>query len=334
MTGASITGCGVALPDRELSNAELADSLPVSEDWILDRTGIRSRRVAGADDSTSSLAARAGSMAIRQAGLEPDQLDLVIVATITPDYQFPATACLVQAQLGCTHAGAFDLNAGCSGFLYALAQAQALVASGSLRRVLVCGADTLTRIADYSDPSSCILFGDGAGAVVVEGNEQPDGLASFVLCSDGSEPGLLWLDPGTRMIGMQGREVYRRAVDGMATSVLAVLAKADLALADVDLVVAHQANARILNAVASRLGIPPGKLPINIDAVGNTSAASIPLVLAEAADDGRLGAGDVVLLAAFGAGFAWGAGLIRWGITAPTRAVPPLVGRTARLESV
>jgi 3-oxoacyl-[acyl-carrier-protein] synthase-3 len=299
--------------------------LGIDEDWIVARTGVRSRRVAGEGETTTALAAEAGAAALARAELEAGALDLVIVATCTPDHGIPATAPMVAARLGASCA-AFDLNAGCAGFLYALAQAHACIASGAAGNVLVCGADVLSRVTDYSDPKSCVLFGDGAGAIVLARCED-DHLGPFLLASDGSRPELLWIPPGRAVLAMEGREVYRRAVEQMTASALEVLAQARLSADDVDLLVAHQANARIVKAVAERAGVPPERVPINIERFGNTSAASIPLVLAEAADSGELDDGDVVLLAAFGAGFTWGAGLMRWGAPAPKRAPALLAGR-------
>ncbi|MDQ3962969.1 MAG: ketoacyl-ACP synthase III [Actinomycetota bacterium] len=337
--GAAITGWGTALPSGSLGNAELAARLDISEDWIFQRTGIRARGIVAADETTSSLATQACRAALERAEVLPETIDLVIVATATPDYQLPATASIVQARVGCNNAGAFDLNAACSGFLYALAQANALVESGTCRRVLVCGAEALSKIVDYSDARSCVLFGDGAAAVVVEGTSSGGNLGPFVLRSDGSEPELLHVLPEERLIRMDGREVYRRAVEGMTDVLTEVLTRAGIGLDDVDHVVAHQANARIVEAVAERLGMDHGKLVMNIENVGNTSAASIPLALAGAADQGRLAAGDTVALAAFGAGFAWGAGLLTWAPARRSpqtkRRLPELVGTMSHLlESI
>lgn len=336
---AAVTGWGSALPTASLDNAALAARLDISEDWIFQRTGIRSRGVVSEGETTSSLAVDACRTALARADLLPDAIDLVIVATATPDYQLPATASIVQAALGCSNAGAFDLNAACSGFLYALAQANALVESGTCRRVLVCGAEALSPIVDYSDARSCILFGDGAGAVVVESTVWGGSLGPFVLRSDGAEPELLHVRPDERLIRMDGREVYRRAVEGMTEVLTEVMSRAGVGLDDVDHVVAHQANARIVEAVAARLGMDYGKLVMNIESVGNTSAASIPLALAGAADQGRLAPGDTVALAAFGAGFAWGAGLLTWEPVRrprePRRRLPELVGTVGhQLESL
>lgn len=310
---ASITGWGTALPPRTLTNADLASRVGVDEEWIVERTGIHVRHIADGQ-TTSSLAALAGAEALARAEVDADDVDAVIVATVTPDYRFPAAACLVQSALGANQAAAFDLNAGCAGFLYGLAQATAMIESGAGRRLLVCGADVLSGITDYTDPRSCILFGDGAGAVVVERASEGGGLGPFDLRADGAMPELLYVPNDTGVISMQGREVYRRAVDGMTRSVGTVLDEAGATVGDVDLLVAHQANARILEAVAHRVGLPPERVVMNIARYGNTSAASIPLALAEAIDTGTLQEGNLVVLTAFGAGFAWGAGIVRWGV--------------------
>jgi len=325
--GAAITGWGIALPERELHNAELARRLDVTEEWILERTGINSRHVAAPTDSASSLSIEAGIAALKRAGLDASQLDMVIVATSTPDEQMPATASLVQHALGASGAGAFDLNAACSGFLVALAQAGALVTSGMAQRVLVCGADLLTRVLDYDDPRSCILFGDGAGAVVLE---SAPGIAfgPFRIVPDGSKEPLLRIPADDGHLRMKGREVYRHAVASMSAAVKEVLVEAGLSVTDIDLLVAHQANARIVEAVALRLGLDPSRAMLNISRLGNTSAASIPLALAEAVETGKLHDSDLVVLTAFGAGFVWGAGIVRWAAPVAPRADEELV--TAR----
>lgn len=333
--GAAITGWGGALPPHKLDNAELAAKFDISEDWILQRTGIRSRRIVSEGETSSSLALEACNQAIQRAGIPAEAIDLVLIATSTPDYQLPATASIVQSALGCSNAGAYDLNAACSGFLYGLTQASALIESGACRRVLVCGAETLSPVTDYSDARSCVLFGDGAGAVVVEEIDGAGSIGPFILRSEGSDPELLYIRPDERLIRMNGREVYRRAVDGMASVLAEVLERAEIGIDDLDLVVAHQANARIVDAVAARLGIRQEKLALNIEYVGNTSAASIPLALADAADQGRLAPGNIVALAAFGAGFTWGAGVLRWAAPRdagkPPRRWPELVGTVAHL---
>jgi 3-oxoacyl-[acyl-carrier-protein] synthase-3 len=317
MRGSTITGIGVHVPDGELSNKELAERLGVSEEWIFGRTGIHGRHVVEDGDTSSSLGAIAAQRALDHAGLVADDVDMIVTATISPDMQFPATACLIQESIGATKAAAFDIGAGCSGFLFALAQAKALVESGTARRVLVVGADVLSRHADRNDRRSSILFGDGAGAAMVEGIDAPTEIGRFVLRTDGSNPELLCVPRNSPYIQMNGREVYKAAVAGMTSAVNDTIASEGLK-PEKTWLVAHQANARILEAVARRLEWPDDKVIINIDHYGNTSSASIPLALYEAMNDGRLQDGDDVVLTAFGAGFAWGAGLVRWRIPSPT----------------
>ncbi|MGH2755707.1 MAG: beta-ketoacyl-ACP synthase III [Actinomycetota bacterium] len=311
--GVAVTGWGSAVPETVVSNADIGAQVDVEPDWIFQRTGITSRHIAADGQKTSELATDAARRALGVAGADAEMLDAIIVATVTPDLQIPATASLVQSSLGARRAAAFDLNAGCSGFLYALSQATAMVVSGQARRVLVVGADILSRVIDFSDPRSAVLFGDGAGAVVVERSIGRDRIGPFLLGSDGSEPDLLCIPRSTGLISMQGREVYRRAVEAMSDSIRDLSRAQGIELEEIDLVVCHQANARILASVADRTGLPEERFLSNISSYGNTSAASIPLALAEAADGGRLGPGDLVVLAAFGAGFTWGAGLVRWG---------------------
>jgi 3-oxoacyl-[acyl-carrier-protein] synthase III len=310
--GAFVRSWGFSLPETQLQNAELAARVGVSEEWIYERTGIRSRRIAGEGESTASLATLAASDALGRAGVDAAELDLVIVATATADERLPGAAPLVQARLGATSAGAFDVGAGCAGFLYALSVASGLVDSGAVRRVLVCGADVLSRVTDYSDARSCVLFGDGAGAALVETSEGPGQIGPFLLHSDGSATDLLHIDHETGLIKMEGRQVYRRAVQAMTESVREIVAAAGISLDDVRLLVAHQANARILEAVAAQLGLDEGRVLTNIVRYGNTSAASIPIAVAEAAQQNILEDGDIVILTAFGAGFVWGAGMLRW----------------------
>ena len=320
MIRSRISGVGVAVPEREVTNAEVGRRIDRDAAWIEARTGISSRRIAGEGETTAGLGIAASRRALEAAGVPAGQLDLIICATVTSDLRFPATACLIQSALA-SRAAAFDLNAGCSGFLYALAQADAAIRSGAARRVLVVGAEVLSRITDASDPDTSILFGDGAGAVVVEIAVEGPGLGPFLLFSDGSRPDLLFVDHATDTVRMQGREVYRAAVDGMTASVRRLLASTGNGPDDVGLVIAHQANDRILSAVADRLGLPAGKMFSNISRYGNTSAASIPIALAEAAGAGVLEDGDLVVITAFGAGFVWGAGLVPWGGSGAT--VPP-----------
>ena len=311
--GARVTGWGMALPERAVPNRELAAHLEVSDSWIEERTGIRSRRVSGPAETSSSLAVEACREALIRAQCSPDDIDLIVVATMTPDTPLPSVSCIVQAALGASRAAAFDVNAACTGFLSALSIATALIEQGSHRRVLVCGADVLTKIADYEDPASCVLFGDGAGAVVLESVSENEPAWDFSLYADGSKAELLFVGADDGLIHMKGREVYRYAVEGMVAAITAQLERSGLDVRDVDLVVAHQANARILTAVAERLGLPAEKVVVDVEEIGNTSAASIPIALVRAAAGGRLHEGSRVMLVAFGGGFTWGAGVIGWG---------------------
>lgn len=307
--GVSVAGWGIALPEKELTNAQLAPKLDVTEEWIEARTGIRSRRIAAQGQTSGSLAIDAGAVALGDAGIGADEVDTVIVATSTPDHKLPAVAPMVQSALGISGA-AFDIGAGCSGFLYALAQADALVRSGASRCVLVCGADVLSTITDYTDRKTAILFGDGAGAAIVR-HDEIDRLGPFILRSDGSEPELLRVPPGEPFIVMNGREVYKRAVEEMSRSVQDILAAGGYSIEDIDLLVAHQANARILNAVATRLGISDDHVALNIVHRGNTSAASIPLAMHRMMADGTAPSGGLALLIGFGAGLAYAAQVVR-----------------------
>ena len=316
MRGSVVAGTGMAVPERTLSSAELEEALDLEPGWIVARTGIESRHLAGAADTTVSLGTAAARAALRSSGMEAGRIDYVIVATVTPDFRIPAAASLLQTALGCDAAGAFDLNAGCSGFLCGLAQADALVRAGTAENVLVVGVDLMSRIVDLADPKTGILFGDGAGAAVVSAAPEPR-IGPFFLRSDGSSPELLIARDGGGKVEMSGREVYRRAVQEMTASVLEVTERRGVSLDDVDLVVAHQANGRILEAVRERLGLPREKVFVNVVRYGNTTAASIPIALAEAHAGGVLRDDDLVVLAAFGSGFVWGAGIARWGVPGP-----------------
>lgn len=329
MTASTITGVGVAVPETELSNEDLAPRLGLSEEWIESRTGIRSRRIASPEDTAATLGARAAISALGDAGAAPAEVDMIICATVTSQWLFPATACAIQAAIG-SSAAAFDLNAGCSGFLYALAQADAMIRAEAARRVVVIGSEVLSRITDYDDPKTSILFGDGAGAVVVEPSEGSAPLGPFRLLSDGARPELLYVPDDSRLIHMEGREVYRAAVDAMARSVTDLLAAVGMGPSDVDLLVAHQANQRILDAVVARVGLDASRAYSNIARYGNTSSASIPIALFEARLEGRLREGDRVVLTAFGAGFTWGAGLLRWG-TSPSDERPGVTLETSHV---
>jgi 3-oxoacyl-[acyl-carrier-protein] synthase-3 len=320
-----------------VTNEELGRRLCVPPGWISERTGISTRHIAGTRETTASLASDAGAAALEMASVDPDAVDCIIVATSTPDFQLPATASLVQHALGCGNAGAFDVGAACTGFLYALAQAAAQIESGAAGSVLVIGSETLSRITDHSDAKSCVLFGDGAGAVVVQ-ESVPSRIGPFLFRSDGAYLDSLYVRSDERLIRMEGREVYRHAVEAMAGALSELLERAAIASEDVDLVVAHQANGRILDAVAGRLDMDRNRFAVNIGTVGNTSAASIPLALADAVAHGRLADGHRVALTAFGAGFTWGAGLLDWGVPqAPSPAqprIPALVGTVGHLLEV
>ena len=305
--GSAITGWGDALPDRVVTNDEFAARLDTSDEWIVARTGIRERRMGS---TTSELAVQAGRAALKSAGVDGADVDLLVLATTTPDQAIPATSAAVHHALGC-RGGAFDLNAACAGFVYALVTADALLGAGH-RRALVIGSETLSRVTDQEDRSTAVLFGDGAAAIVLESGATGDLVLSYDLGVDGSAASLLYADHGGH-IHMEGREVFRRAVRTEMVSIERVLADAGIGPDDVDLFVPHQANVRIIEAVNERLGLPMERTAIVLDHTGNTSAASIPLALAEAADSGRLAEGDTVLLSGFGAGMTWASAVIRWG---------------------
>jgi len=303
----AITGWGSALPEKVLTNADFEARLDTSDEWIVERTGIRERRIGG---TTTGLSIEAGRAALDRAGLDASAIDLLIIATTTPDKSVPAVSSVVHHELGCS-GGAFDLNAACAGFSYALVLADSMVQLGT-RRALVIGADTLSRVTDFEDRATAILFGDGAGAVVIEGGASEALVLSYDLGADGSAAPLLFAELGG-YIEMDGREVYRRAVRVVVDSMTKVLEAADVKAEQIDLFVPHQANLRIIEAVNSRIGIPLDKTAVVLDRTGNTSAASIPLGLCEAADAGRVSEGDLVLLSGFGAGMTWASALIRWG---------------------
>jgi 3-oxoacyl-[acyl-carrier-protein] synthase-3 len=339
---AHIVGWGRYLPRRVLTNDDLSRMVDTSDEWIRTRTGIRERHLAEDGETTSSMAVQAGQQALEVAGLSPTQLDLIVVATVTPDYLFPATACLVQDTLGATGAVAFDLSAGCSGFVYGLSVAAHLLSAGVYQAALVIGAETLSRITDWTDRDTCVLFGDGAGAVVLQAGESEGGVLATVLGADGSGGDLLWVPAGgSRMpashrtvaerlhfIQMKGREVFRFAVRAIPAATREVLEEAGLSLADVDLLVLHQANQRIIEAAARALGMPLEGVYSNLERYGNTSAASIPIALSDAAEGGRIQPGDLVVCVGFGAGLTWGAAAIRW--TRPQPAPAPRWRRILR----
>ena len=318
-----VRGVGTALPRRIMKNAEFEQLVDTSDEWIVQRTGIRQRHIAADDETTASLGEAAARAALADAGLTPDDVDLIILATSTPNNTFPATSVEIQERLGMRHGFAFDMQAVCSGFVYAVTVADAHLRTGLARRVIVIGAETFSRILDWSDRTTCVLFGDGAGAIVMEAVEQPGersdrGILASSLRSDGSHRDKLYVDGGPSTTGtvghlrMEGREVFKHAV-GMITDVVEdVLAKGGVTAQDLDWFVPHQANKRIIDASARKLGIAGEKVVISVHLHGNTSAASVPLALAGAVADGRIRRGDLVLLEAMGGGFTWGAVLLRW----------------------
>ncbi|MEO0870700.1 MAG: beta-ketoacyl-ACP synthase III [Pseudomonadota bacterium] len=321
--GARILGTGSCLPKTVVTNDQLAERVDTSDEWIIARTGIRQRHIAGVGETTGTLATNAAREALLDAGLEPADIDLIIIATATPDNTFPATATKVQNALGCNGGIAFDVAAVCSGFLYALATADSLLRTGAAKRALVIGAETFSRILDWEDRTTCVLFGDGAGAVVLEAPGQADeaqsraGIIATRLHADGAQHDLLYVDGGpstTQTVGhvrMKGREVFRHAVVNLAQVLAEVLEDAEISVDEIDWVVPHQANQRILDATAKKLGIPAEKVVVTVDRHANTSAASVPLALDVARRDGRIVEGDLVMLEAMGGGFTWGASLIR-----------------------
>jgi 3-oxoacyl-[acyl-carrier-protein] synthase-3 len=309
---AGLFGVGAALPERVVGNDHFAMHLDTNDAWIVRRTGIRTRRWLDEGEPLAPLAAQACAAALADAGRTADEVDQVIISTITPDRVTPGLAPEVARLIGAVHASAVDVNAACAGFLYALDQASALVETGRARVVLVCGAEALSRLTDHEDRNSAVLFGDGAGAVVVAAGELERGCSRFVLGCDGQQGDLLYAELDERKLRMQGREVYRHAVSRMVEATAEALVAAGLTADEIDLFVAHQANSRIIEAAASELGVAREKLVINVDRVANTSSASIPLALAQAQQDGQMRPGATVAFAAFGAGFVWGAGIVSW----------------------
>ena len=323
MRHAVIEGLGTYLPKRIMTNADLAEIVDTSDDWIAERTGIRQRHIAADGERTSDMAVAASRAALDDAGIPASDVDLIILATSTPDNTFPATATAVQAELGITAGAAFDVQAVCSGFVYAMTVADTFVRTGQANTVLVIGSETFSRILDWEDRTTCVLFGDGAGAVVIRGydtGQAPDdrGIIACKLRSDGRHKDKLYVDGGPSSTGtvgklrMQGREVFKHAVTNIASVMQNVLDEAGVATQDVDLFVPHQANARILDGTAKKLNIDPDKVVVTVALHGNTSAASIPLALGVAREQGRLKKGDLILLEAMGGGFTWGAVLLRW----------------------
>jgi 3-oxoacyl-[acyl-carrier-protein] synthase III len=317
-----ILGTGSFLPAKRVSNAELAERVDTTDEWIVERTGIRFRHIAGEDESTSTLATEAARAALEAAGIPASDIDLIVLATATPDQTFPATATRVQTALGIDDCVAFDVAAVCSGFLYALQVADSMIRAGAHTRALVIGAETFSRILDWEDRATCVLFGDGAGAIVLEAQESDAasgrGVLATKLHADGRHNDLLYVDGGPSTTGtvgklrMKGREVFRHAVVNLATVMSESLAAAGLEAAQVDWVVPHQANARILDATARKLGLAPEKVVVTVDRHANTSAASVPLALDTAVKDGRIKQGDLLVLEAMGGGFTWGAAVVRF----------------------
>lgn len=318
-----VRGFGTALPKRVVTNAELEKTVDTSDEWIVQRTGIRQRYIAGEGETTASLGEAAGRAALDKAGLTVADIDVIIVATSTPDNTFPATAVNIQNRLGMHHGFAFDVQAVCSGFVYAVTTADAYIRGGLARRVLVIGAETFSRILDWTDRTTCVLFGDGAGAIVLEAQEGAGttadrGVLTAQLRSDGAHRDKLYVDGGPSTTGtvghlrMEGREVFKHAVGMITDVIVSAFDATGFTADDIDWLVPHQANKRIIDGSAKKLGIPEEKVVITVDLHGNTSAASIPLALAAAAQDGRIKQGDLVLLEAMGGGFTWGAVLLRW----------------------
>ena len=327
MPSARIVGTGSYVPARVLTNADLEKLVDTSDEWIVTRTGISERHVASDDEATSDLAYHAARAALESSGVDPGDLDMILVATATPDMFFPSTACVLQDRLGARRAGGLDISAACSGFIYGLAVANGLIRAGTARTVLLLGAETLTKVVNWQDRNTCVLFGDGAGAVVLRADEGEGGVLSVHLYADGSKGPLLILPGGgsrhpmsqavleaglTKIQMNSGNEVFKLAVRAMEDAALTALKQNGYEVGDVDFIITHQANMRIISALGQRLGLPDHKVVANLKRVGNTSAASIPLALDEAVRDGRVQAGHLVLLCAFGGGLTWASSLIRW----------------------
>lgn len=327
MYGSRIAGTGASVPDRVLTNADLERIVNTSDEWIVTRTGISERRIASDSQATSDLAERAAARALEAAAVDPIDVELIVVSTVTPDTFFPSTGCILQDRLGASHAAAFDLSAACSGFIYGLSVADAYLRAGLMRNILVIGAETLSKVVDWSDRGTCVLFADGAGAALVQRTTGDSRILSTHLYADGSKGKQLIIPGGgsrhpvsqkvldenlVKIKMANGNEVFKVAVRSMEDAALAALKANGAEVSDIDLFVPHQANARIINAVAQRLGVPKERIVVNIDRFGNTSAASIPIALDEAVRAGRLKPGDLLLMAAFGGGLTWGSALIRW----------------------
>ena len=329
---AHICGWGTAVPNNILTNAELSKMVDTTDEWIINRTGIKQRYIANDKETTASLGVKAAKSALDTANISPNDLDLIIVATSTPEHHFPSTASLIQDKLGARKAGAFDMGAACTGFVYALTVAGQIIQSGSMNTVLIIGSETLSKIVNWEDRSTCVLFGDGAGAFVLQGSKVPGGILTSVLRSDGSGGDLLKVPAGgsampacydslrdnLHTITMNGREVFRFATRVMADACREVVSEAGLTMDDIDFIVPHQANVRIIEAAARNLGLPLDMFIMNMDRYGNTSAASIPLALCEAVSDNRIKPSNNLIFVAFGGGLTWGATLVTWDVTKTT----------------
>ena len=332
-TNALITGWGMYAPTRVMTNDDIAQLVETSDEWIVSRTGIRERRIAADDETTATLATNASRDALAVAGVDPSEIDLIILGTCSPDYYMPATATLVARDLGASNAAAFDLQAACSGFVYAMATANGFIRSGMYRCVLVIGVEVLSRFLDWSDRNTCVLFGDGAGAVLMQASDQPGGMTGFELFTDGTGwEGIIFpaggsacptspqtIADGGHYVHMAGKDVYRYATRQLAESALAAVRDAGLTIDDIDQFVFHQANLRIIESVGKQLGMPMEKVYLNMDRYGNTSAASVPMALVEAVAEGRIKEGDRILMVAFGAGFTAAGAVVEWTAD-PTRA--------------
>lgn len=323
---ASITGIGSYLPNKVLTNYDLEKMVDTSNDWIIQRTGIKERRIVENGVTTSDLATQASLRAMEDAGVSPKDLDMIITSTITPDHIFPSTSCYIQQKIGATRACAFDILAACAGFIYAMSIGQSFINSGAMKTILVVGAECLSKITDYTDRTTCVLFGDGAGAVVIQRNPVKHEILSSSLAADGSEADVLIMQGGgsrnpaslesvqqrLHYIQFRGKEVFKLAINNIANLILETTRENGLTLDDIDLIIPHQSNLRIIEATMEKLGLPMEKAFVNIDKYGNTSSASVPIAIDEARKEGRLHKGDIVMLVAFGGGLTWGSSLIRW----------------------
>ncbi len=322
----SIAAVGSYVPEKVLTNADLEKMVETSDDWIVSRTGIKERHIAAADEFTSDLAAKAALKAMERGGIKPEQIDLIIVATITPDYPFPSTACLVQRKIGAYRAAAFDLEAACSGFIYGLEIGQQFIMSRTYDTVLVIGAEKLSSIVDWTDRNTCVLFGDGAGAAILQNRPNAHGLLTACMGADGNKADLLSMPGGgsrcpatadsvnarLHYLRMDGKETFKNAVNAMLTAAQESLRRCNIDITKIKCVIPHQANRRIIDAVGERLGVTPEQLFVNLDKYGNTSAASVAIALDEVVESGRIQRGDLILLVVFGAGLTWGAAVIEW----------------------